>query len=74
MDLSIRANFIGIDGTIWEAFCNVGVPSLSDIALLWLMSAMKKGVDFLPMAKPDAFNHLEIRRDCVHLVGVSGCW
>ena len=41
---------------------------------MWLMSAMKMDVDYLPMVKPDAINHLEIRRDCACLSGVAGCW
>jgi hypothetical protein len=52
----------------------IDLPLMSDIVLLWLMSATRKDVDYLPMAKPDAINHLEIRRDCVHLLGASGCW
>ena len=31
---------------------------------------MQKGVDYLPMAKPDANNHSGIRRDCVCLCKV----
>ena len=31
--------------------------SKSDAALVWLMSAMRKEVDYLPMAKPDAINY-----------------
>lgn len=31
--------------------------SKSDAALMWLVSAMRKEVDYLPMAKPDAINY-----------------
>ena len=31
--------------------------SKSDAALVWLVSAMRKEVDYLPMAKPDAINY-----------------
>ena len=65
---------MGINGTVWV------ISQLGDIILCQilsigdLISAMRKEVDYLLMAKPDAINQLEIRRDCVHLLGVSGCW
>ena len=40
-----------------------GVPAMFEV-----------GVDYLPMAKPDAFNHLRIRCDCAAVNSVAGCW
>ena len=36
---------------------------MSDHVRLCHVSALKKDVDFLPMVKPDAINHSEIRRN-----------
>ena len=38
----------------------------SNTVLLWLVFALEKGVDFLPVGQTSyAFNHSEIRRSCV---------
>ncbi len=37
--------------------------------------AMLNEVDYLLIAKPVAFNHLKIRRDCARsFVDCAGCW
>ena len=50
------------------------VRLMSSVVLMWRSLVAREDVDCLPMAKPDAFNHLEIRRDCGRLSGVSGRW
>jgi hypothetical protein len=48
---------------------------LSDLSRVSLLvpAMFEVGVDYLPMAKPDAFNHLRIRCDCAVVYSVAGC-
>ena len=47
---------------------------LTNTVLMEFVFAMKMDVDYLPMAKSEALNQLEIRRECEHLQGESIYW
>ena len=81
MYLSNRVYCVGDCDIMCPMLLFMNNSSSSDNVLLWLVSALRKDVGYLPMAKPDALNHLGIRRDCVHLpdgnrslvVFIEGC-
>lgn len=64
----LRRDDLGVGETL--SCCRFSlVPSVCDV-----VSALEKGVDYLPMAKPDAINHSGIRRDCCAPLRCAGCW